>query len=499
MHEDLLRHIWSKQLFDTTRLVTLDGRAVRILDPGTLSRISGPDFLDAKIDIGGTMYSGAVEFHRTMDDWRLHRHHTDSHYNQVILHVVMQGIPEPIKTQSGRGLPTLALQPYLRSSFNTLKDHLAREEFTSKKREIKCASVNKDIDADIILQWIPTLYRERLKEKIDRLHEHLVEIILAYQLSISEQHIPYHDERPDDLLPAAAIDRRLYRWKICWEQLLYYHVMDALGYSNNRTPMKKLAEQVSYFQLHQISRDWEIKEGIIAPLTLHHIEAILFKASGLLPFIEEVKDQSTKVYLHSLSVAWDELPKKAAVMPMFRSEWNFSPTRPSNFPTMRIAAASNIIHRMMYGSLFKSLITMFGEKYASTQETMRRLLTLLRFDNHSFWNNHYSFMETAPDSHGILGIARQWDIIVNVFIPFVSLYASIFQQEKLFDRTMAVALEAPLLEDNAILRTMEKQLIRKKITIRSAYQQQGLLHLYKNYCTHERCLECRIGTILFNH
>jgi hypothetical protein len=507
MREDLLRHIWSKQLFDLTRLTAADSRAIIILEPGTLHRGSGPDFRNAKIKIGGILFTGDIEFHRTFDDWELHNHHNDPNYNSVILHVVLYGNTKQTISHSGRNIPTLVLEPFLISSINNISDQLSREEFSSKKGGIKCAQVNDPIEPGLLKGWIRTLYRERLQEKVIRLHERLCDIIITQQRVIGEPHPPYNEIVDDIPLPDANIDTNLFKRKIAWEQLLYEEVMDGFGYSNNREPMKKLAENVSLVQLLDscLSRDLSAVPHLLAEsgnpdrieLSSIQIEAILFKASGLLPSLNETNDQDSKVHIHSLHSAWHELPKKIPLSQIDHLEWNFSPTRPSNFPTIRIAAASLFLHKLLYQSMFKSIITLVSGKYSSPQSKIEQLLKLFDFGDHPFWNYHYSFTEAVQKKHVILGESRTNDIIVNTVIPFVSLYAKVFSKEDIFEHCLNIAVELPLLEDNSILRTMNKQMVKNKLTIEFAYQQQGLIQLNKRYCNVDRCSDCVIGKKIF--
>ena len=62
--EKLMQYIWQHRLFDHTKLVTTDGRKLRIIDNGQLNTDSGPDFFNAKISIDGCVWAGNVEMHR---------------------------------------------------------------------------------------------------------------------------------------------------------------------------------------------------------------------------------------------------------------------------------------------------------------------------------------------------------------------------------------------------------------------------------------------------
>lgn len=495
MHEDLLRHIWAKQLFDTTRLFTTDGRAVRIIHIGTLHRGGGPDFRHATIAINGITYSGDIEFHRTFDDWVHHNHHIDSNYNSVILHVVLNGTAAGTPTASGRTIPTVVLEPLLISSIESIRDQLAREEYLSRSGRLRCTDTNETMDAHLMRDWILAVFQERLQEKTHRLYDRLCTIIIHQHRIIGEPRPSYFERLdPHEIpLPDSTIDAGLFRNKLPWEQLLYEQILDALGYVNNREPMRQLSETLSILDFIRIVHDDDQHRA----LTAFAIESIFFIASGLLPSLADVTDQESRVHIHTLNRAWNDLPKKMPLSRMQKTDWIFSPTRPSNFPTIRIAAAGILTHRILFGSLFRSLITLVGGKYSSPQSKIEQLQSLLEPGEHPFWNYHYSFTEPTQKKHALLGESRKNDIIVNVVVPFVCLYAKVFGDNDLLDHCLSVAVEMPLLEENAILRTMEKQLIKKRIPINNAYQQQGLLQLNKRYCRLDRCGECEIGKKVF--
>lgn len=491
MHEDLLRHIWSRQLFDTRRAVTSDGRTVRIIDPGTLSRQSGPDFRNARVEIGGVLFAGDIEFHRDIGDWELHSHQDDPAFNTVILHVTIRGDARSITTESGRNIPTLILEPFLTASVQTIADHLAREEYDSRHRKLACAERNGGIGAELLTDWIRRLYRERVLEKVTRMHSRLDSIVTELQRTVGEPGTSY-DAMTEPFPPlGTSLSREQYQRRDVWEQLLYEEILDCLGYANNREPMKQLAERMPLYRLGMMI-------GAASPeppatCTAMHIEAALFKASGLLPSADDVTETETAVYLHALLSAWKELPHVFPLHPVHVTEWNFSPTRPANFPTIRIAAASVTALNILRHSLFRSLIAEVRGNIHSHQQKVRRLTELLQCGEHPYWSYHYSFTEADGSRHAVLGRARINDIIVNAIVPFVCLYATVFRDDHLAMQCLNLASELPLLEDNGVLRTMRSQLIRSTLPLSYAYQQQGLLQLYKRYCSAGRCMECTVG------
>lgn len=84
--EKLLHYVWRHRLMPSM-LATTDGRPVEQIDPGLPNNGAGPDFFNAKVRIGGTLWVGNVEIHDRSADWELHGHGRDRAYDNVVLHV----------------------------------------------------------------------------------------------------------------------------------------------------------------------------------------------------------------------------------------------------------------------------------------------------------------------------------------------------------------------------------------------------------------------------
>ena len=98
--EQLLHYCWKHKMWPIDGLQTTDGQEVEVIDPGLHNSNSGPDFFNAKVKIGGTLWVGNVEIHDKSSDWYLHGHDHDEHYNNVVLHVV--GVADrDVQMQSG--------------------------------------------------------------------------------------------------------------------------------------------------------------------------------------------------------------------------------------------------------------------------------------------------------------------------------------------------------------------------------------------------------------
>lgn len=121
MDEYLLQYIWESRYFNASELISTDGQPLQIVDSGKLNSDQGPDFLFAKVRIGDMLMIGHIEIHVKTSDWILHRHTGDTHYKNVILHVVWEN-----DRSIGMPFPTLELQSRISkigiSQYQHLKD-----------------------------------------------------------------------------------------------------------------------------------------------------------------------------------------------------------------------------------------------------------------------------------------------------------------------------------------------------------------------------------------
>ena len=107
--EAALQAVWYGLHFARNNLQTTCGKALEILSPGVLNTYGGPDFHQAVLRINGNLVQGSVELHLQPESWFSHQHHTNAHYANVVLHVVLHdGNLKP-------ALPTLVLSKYLQN------------------------------------------------------------------------------------------------------------------------------------------------------------------------------------------------------------------------------------------------------------------------------------------------------------------------------------------------------------------------------------------------
>lgn len=287
MQEQLLQFIWQRQLFDTSALTTTEGQLLEVLHPGYPNQDQGPDFLQARIKCGRHLWAGHVEVHVNSAAWYAHQHHTDPHYNNVILHVVWEEDVPALTMQQVR-IGCLELAPIV--------DHglLVRyENLMNNAAWIPCAGSLSQIPTIIKTSWLERLMTERLERKMQRI---------------------------DAIYGRCAND---------YEQAFFVLLARQMGAPSNSDPMEELGYKVplSILRKHSDRPD--------------QIEAILFGVAGMLA--KTTKEQ----YVVGLAREFNFLKAKYGLSVIPSLQWKFMRMRPAHFPTLRIAQLSKLISGTM--------------------------------------------------------------------------------------------------------------------------------------------------------
>ena len=153
MREEFLYYIWENRLTDKD-LKTTEGEIVDIVATGYRNTNSGPDFLEARIQIGDKLWAGHVEIHVKSSDWNRHGHQTDRAYKNVILHVVYEN-----DTQVN-DIPTLELKGHFDESL-----FAQYQKLISSKNWIPCEKSIAKVPVFTRLSWFDRMAVERLESK----------------------------------------------------------------------------------------------------------------------------------------------------------------------------------------------------------------------------------------------------------------------------------------------------------------------------------------------
>ena len=153
MREEFLYYIWENRLTDKD-LKTTEGEAVDVVATGYRNTDSGPDYLEAKIQIGDKLWAGHVEIHVKSSDWNRHGHQTDKAYKNVILHVVYEN------DMQVNDIPTLELKDHFDESL-----FVQYQKLISSKNWIPCEKSIAKVPVFTRLSWLDRMAVERLESK----------------------------------------------------------------------------------------------------------------------------------------------------------------------------------------------------------------------------------------------------------------------------------------------------------------------------------------------
>jgi len=147
-------------LFDRLNLQTTDGEDLEIYSAGIHNSDAGPDFHNARVKIGGTVWAGNVELHLSSSDWEKHGHSADNAYDNIILHVVYSD-DKPLILTNGRRIPTLELK-------NRVPDDLYNRYHNlvfGNQAIIPCEASIGSVDGLTMHNWLTRVLVERLERR----------------------------------------------------------------------------------------------------------------------------------------------------------------------------------------------------------------------------------------------------------------------------------------------------------------------------------------------
>ena len=230
--------------------------------------------------------------------------------------------------------------------------------------------------------------------------------------------------------------------------------MEGLGYSKNREPFLRLAENMTLKKIADFGM----------PISISMIESLMFGAANLLPKNKRIEEKEARQYVNELRKKWKELRPQYHGEILHAADWQFFPTRPSNFPTIRLAAACLLIKEFLANDFFRRIIQTLKANI-SVAEKEHNLVHLFSIETNDFWKHHYNFDKSAKNTVTALGASRIHEIVINTVLPIALLYARIFKDKAVREGALDVYHSIPACENNSITRLMEKQLLKGKIVV----------------------------------
>ena len=440
LHQDVTEKqvtaAWQSLLNTGCKLQTEKGESLRVIYPGKSSDIPGSDFQDAVIKVNRHMLKGNIELHVKSSDWRKHEHDRNPIYNGVVLHVALQDDYEgDIRTQNGNMIPAVAIERYL-----------GNKPVASIVSQVPCAGVGTN-SLDSLLAIIDSAGLVRFYEKAARFQNYL--------------------QRQEA------------------GQTLYSGIMTALGYARNKESFRQLAGKMCLSVLESIVRENNRdKRGLV----------LLLGSAGLLPSQRpqiEYSPLEDYAYVNELEKIWEGMQQ---IDVMDYNDWQPFRVRPSNSPLRRIVGMSHLLQRYQGKGLLDGLLELVRDVPA--EKACHLLEAGLMAADDGYWSSRYDFGKGFPGlSKWLIGQSRAADIVINVLLPFVYARGEGNGRKELAEKTLTIFRDYPAVETNTLERHMRAQFGLKSKEVNSAQRQQGLLHIYKKWCTQGRCKECAVAGI----
>ncbi len=284
MNEAFLHFIWQYRLY-RPNIKTLDQQLVEVINPGQLNSDAGPDFSNARIRIGKTIWAGNIEIHLKASDWYVHNHHHDASYSNIILHVVLEN-NKAVNDRNGKPIPVLELKGLIDEG--VYKKYFY---FINNKKRIPCEKDIHSINPITMSGWLERLFIERMEHKTETLGT-----LFKHNANSLTQ--------------------------------TFYQVLAGnFGFKTNEQPFKMLARVLPINTLGKHKN------------SLFQIEAMLFGCSGLLD--KDYKDD----YPNELLQEFKFLQNKYSLTKIETHLWKFLRLRPTNFPTIRISQFAALVYK----------------------------------------------------------------------------------------------------------------------------------------------------------
>ena len=437
MREEFLYYLWENRLTDKD-LKTTEGEAVEVVATGYRNTDSGPDFLEAKIQIGDKLWAGHVEIHVKTSDWNRHGHQSDKAYKNVILHVVYEN-----DTQVN-DIPTLELKGHFDESL-----FAQYQKLISSKNWIPCEKSIAKVPVFTRLSWLDRMAVERLESK---------------------------SETVTKVLEANQFD---------WEDALYKLLMRYFGLKVNNEAFETLSNILSFKTLLKHADN------------LTQVEAMLMGCAGFLeddfteeyPLLLKREFAVMKAKFNLITMPaerWRFMRMRPSNFPTIRLAQMAQLIHKNGCLFSKIREAKN-------GDEVKALFDVAASEYWETHWRFNQRLP--QCDSPTSQKSgavglSYHGSRKTPKH---LGDTTANVLIINAVAPLLFCYGKLHKNESVCE-TAIQFLEETEAEDNAIIRHYASC----GITAQNAMQTQGLLHLYSYFCKRKRCIECRIGNVLLH-
>lgn len=423
--EEFVVWLWQREVAGAGWLEPRGGPAVRLVYPGARQRRRGPDFQGALLATReGHLLQGDVEVHLRASDWDAHGHQRDRAYNGALLHVVWAADRAGLARRAdGSTVPLLELSACLSQPLPQL--------LAAYRRELSQPAAPPCWAASEAGGWLEAAGQVRFQAKA-----------AACQGDV------------------AALGA---------EQAIYRRLAAALGYSANQRPFLRLADAVPVPEL----RGWVAEAG--------------------------AEDAAERL------LDWAGLGRRRMPGGLDADDWVLGGVRPGNLPQRRILALCHLV--AAYGDgLAPALAATVLEAWEArrpgrlgaalcvacpkTGRALRQAQGERSPEPEDDWRTRGADVVarsprlrvslSPPHAEAALvGLGRAREMVVNALLPWAWAWGEHGGWPALQRAAGDCYLTHPRCGENRVTREAARLLTLSPRVARTACQQQGLLHLYR--------------------
>ncbi|EPR65819.1 DUF2851 family protein [Cyclobacterium qasimii] len=249
-----------------------------------------------------------------------------------------------------------------------------------------------------------------------------------------------------------------------WEETAYQWLFYSFGFKTNSLPMLKLAQSLPYKLIKKNAGN------------LMQIEAMIFGQAGMFTNTLDL----IPGYEKNLKYEYAYLQKKYSLKRnLFPSEWKFMKVRPSNFPSFRLAQLANLLNRSPH--LFDSVL--------HELDSSRSFERMFDLSVSNYWKKHYHFGKpNMRATKGTLSSGIMNLLAINFIVPLWYAYGRYTDLSVWQEKCFNLLQEIPA-EKNSLISIYQEV----DWSAVNAFDSQGMLGLYHQYCHKRMCLQCKIG------
>lgn len=262
------------------------------------------------------------------------------------------------------------------------------------------------------------------------------------------------------------------------QEVLYQALALALGYSQNKEPFQRLAASLPLGVLEGFL--WGKDPGrqeVVA-------QALLLGMAGLLPSQRGLGAGSPWGGL--LEEAWRSYGLGPSLGP---EAWRLG-VRPENHPARRLAGLASLVVRSLEPGLLPWLLGPLAPPRSPAW--WGRLVQ----EAGGYWRDHFDLRRPGlPLGPSLIGRGRALEMAINALLPFAYAYGQVRGDSSLSLEALEAYSLLPSPGPNRVTRHMGRQLLGASSALAaSAQRQQGLLHLFRSFCTQGKCRACPLAS-----